>query len=131
MNLPRITIIILISLGAALGANARYWLGQLVTVRMGSSFPYGTLIINCLGSLGIGLFLGLPGTTSEPGLAWRVLIATGFLGGFTTFSTFSYEAVWLISQNRWFEAWIYIGSSVVLGLMATACGIWLVQQIAR
>jgi fluoride exporter len=127
MNLPRITLILLISLGAALGANARFWLGQLVMARMGSAFPYGTLIINCLGSLGIGLFLGLPGITSEPGVAWRALIATGFLGGFTTFSTFSYEAFWLISQNRWPEACLYIGSSVALGLAATACGIWLVR----
>ncbi len=127
MNMPRFTIILLIGIGAAIGANARYLLGQWVTSRFGSTLPYGTWLINVLGSLGIGLFLGLIDTPAEPSSAWRLLVVTGLLGGFTTFSTFSYETYSLIAQNRWREATLYVTASVILGLMSTAFGVWLVR----
>jgi fluoride exporter len=129
MNHSRLVIFLLIGLGAAIGANARYWLGQWVVLRLGAGFPYGTLLINVLGSLAIGLFLGLVGTPNEPDTAWRLFVATGLLGGFTTFSTFSYETLALINQNRWPEAGVYIAISVILGLLATALGVWLVRML--
>ena len=127
MAIPRTTIFLLIGIGAAVGANIRYLLGQWVALRIGSEFPYGTLVINVLGSLAIGIFLGLVGTPAQPSIAWRLLIATGLLGGFTTFSTFSYEAYMLFAQDRWREASLYMALSVLLGLAATALGVWLVR----
>jgi len=125
-----VEVFLLIGVGAALGANMRYLLGQLVTQRLGSGFPYGTLLINVLGSLGIGLFLGLVGTPYEPSSAWRLLIVTGFLGGFTTFSTFSYETYTLFALGRWQDALLYAFGSVAIGLAATAMGVRMSQFVA-
>jgi CrcB protein len=125
-----VEVFLLIGLGAALGANMRYLLGQLVAQRMGAGFPYGTLLINVLGSLGIGLFLGLVGTPYEPSTAWRLLIVTGLMGGFTTFSTFSYETFTLFTLGRWQEALLYAAGSVTVGLVATAAGVRLSQLLA-
>ncbi|HEX8598794.1 MAG TPA: CrcB family protein [Chloroflexia bacterium] len=80
---------LLISLGAVLGANARHWLTQLFADRFGLAFPSGTLFINISGSLVLGFLLTLIGQrfVDDPGL--RLLLGTGFLGAYTTFSTFS------------------------------------------
>jgi fluoride exporter len=120
-------VIGLVGAGAFVGANARYLLGQWAAERFGSGFPYGTLAINLLGSLLIGAFLGLSGTPLEPSGSWRLLIVTGLLGGFTTFSAFSYETYALLSLGRWAEALLYVAASVLLGLLATAGGVGLAR----
>lgn len=116
-------VITLIGVGAFVGANARYLVGQWAAERFGSGFPYGTLLINLLGSLVIGAFLGLTGTPLEPSSLWRLLVVTGLLGGFTTFSAFSYEAYTLLTLGRWVDALLYVAGSVLLGLLATGVGI--------
>lgn len=119
--------ILLISAGAALGANARYFLTAWAAARWGAAFPYGTLIINVLGSLGIGLVLGLAAARPGVGPAWQLLLVTGLMGGFTTFSTFSFDTYRLLGQGRPLEAVLNIAASVGLGLLATALGVALAR----
>jgi CrcB protein len=113
--------VVVVGIGAAIGANLRYLLGLWAVARWGQSFPYGTMLINIVGSLLIGFCLmRLP---LDP--RWRLGVITGLLGGFTTFSTFSYEALALVELGRWQAATLYIGGSVGLGLLAAAVGLWL------
>ncbi|MEF3275486.1 MAG: fluoride efflux transporter CrcB [Chloroflexus sp.] len=122
--------ILAIALGAAIGANLRYGIGLWAAQRFGTSWPYGTFIINLLGCLGIGLLLTLISnrlTVSEP---VRLLLVTGLLGGFTTFSTFGYESFTLLSAGNWLAALGYIGGSVAGGLIAVVIGIELGRWIS-
>lgn len=118
---------LVVGLGGFLGANARYvvanWMGQ----RYGLNFPYGTLLINVSGSFVIGVFLGL--ITERYGLHpyWRLWFSVGFLGAYTTFSTFSYESLALILQGAWGLGVLNIVGSVVLGLGATLGGLVLAR----
>lgn len=116
---------LLISIGAILGANARYWVGDTVAQRFGASFPWGTLIINLTGSLVIGVFLTL---TTERFLVdprWRTFFAIGFLGAYTTFSTYAYESVNLILTGQWLLGLLNLLGSTFLGALATVAGILL------
>ncbi|GCE28165.1 putative fluoride ion transporter CrcB [Dictyobacter alpinus] len=113
--------VILIGLAGALGAVARYMLGHFMTHLLGSNFPYGTLIINVSGSFFIGLVFAL--TTHHllsPGL--QLILATGFLGGYTTFSTMSWESVQLARGNARLSV-LYLGATTLFGLLAVAAGI--------
>lgn len=121
--------ILLISAGAALGANARYFLSAWAAARWGAAFPYGTLIINLLGSLGIGVILGLAAARPAVGPAWQLLLVTGLMGGFTTFSTFSFDTYRLLSQGRPLAALLNVLASVGLGLLATVLGVALTRLI--
>lgn len=90
-----------ISLGAILGANLRYFLGKIVTRFSDAAFPYGTLLINISGSLVLGFFLVW---TTERVLAnplWRWLVAIGFCGSYTTFSSYAYETMAYFEQGHW------------------------------
>ena len=116
---------ILISLGAIFGANARYWLGGWVAERYGTSFPYGTLLINVTGSLVLGFFLTLATERFLLDPRWRLVIAIGFLGGYTTFSTYTYESVNLILTGQWFMGLLNLFGSAILGAMAVVFGIFL------
>ncbi len=120
---------LLVALGAAVGANARFLLSSWAAARWGVAFPYGTLLINVLGSLGIGLVLGLLAQRPGADPAWQPLLATGFLGGFTTFSTFSFETYSLISAGQLGQAALYTAGSVALGLAAVFAGLWLARAL--
>ena len=110
-----------ISIGAILGANARYLLGLWVADRLGSSFPYGTFVINVSGSFLIGLVLIVSTDRLVP--EWvRPLLAIGFLGAYTTFSTFSYETLALVQNGSWAWALVNVGASVVVGFGAVYAG---------
>lgn len=112
----------LVFVGAGLGANARYWLGLWAVRRFGEGFPWGTLLINVSGSLLIGAFIGLSEARGWP-LGWRLLIAVGVLGGYTTFSTFSYETLRLLGKGTSGLALLYVVGSVLAGLMACWVGV--------
>lgn len=119
-----------IALGAAIGANLRYGLAAWAAQRLGGAWPYGTFIINVLGCLLIGALLTLAATRlplSEPA---RLLLVTGLLGGFTTFSTFGYESYTLLTTGNWLGAGLYIAGSVAVGLLAVFVGAGLVRLIA-
>jgi CrcB protein len=99
---------------------ARYGLGGAVQ-RLGTLFPYGTLLINVLGSFLLGFLMRwLLGTAASPEL--RAALTVGFCGGFTTFSTFSYEAAMLLQNGSYLRAMFYMVGSVVLSLAATFAG---------
>ena len=90
-----------ISLGAVIGANLRYWMSRSAVRLLGPVFPYGTLTINVLGSFVLGFFLVW---TSERVLVdprWRLLVAVGFCGGYTTFSSYAYETIAFFEQGQW------------------------------
>ncbi len=118
-----------VAVGAAVGANLRYGLALWAAQRFGTSWPYGTLLINLLGCLLIGVLLtfsSLRLPLSEP---LRLLLVTGLLGGFTTFSTFGYESFSLLSSGDWLGLGLYLVASVLGGLLAVALGVWLVRII--
>jgi len=119
-------LIFAIGAGSFIGGVSRYLLSQFVQVRFYSAFPYGTLFVNILGCLLIGIVFGL----SERGNMspdWRLFLATGILGGFTTFSAFSNETVSMLRDGQFLPASIYIGASIVLGLLATIIGIFIIK----
>lgn len=116
-----------ISIGAVAGANARYLIGGWIADRWGTSFPVGTLVINVTGSLLIGLVLTVV-TERVIAPAWvRPLLAIGFLGSYTTFSTFSYETLALARDGSWLAA----GGNVVLSVAASLVGVYLGVLLAR
>lgn len=116
----------LVGSGGFIGANVRYWLGGFLQSRLGSTFPWQTLIINVTGSLVIGFFLGLLAALDwNPN--WRLFFAIGVLGGYTTFSSFAYEAVQLIGQREYGWALFYVEGSAVL----TVLGAWLGLVFSR
>jgi CrcB protein len=121
---------IFISIGAALGANARYWMANWFAERWGGGYPWGTLFINVTGSLLIGLLVTLLGQRLLADPAYRLLLITGFLGAYTTFSTFSYETVALLQAGSYIAALGNAINSVALGLTATVGGIWLARWLA-
>jgi len=103
-----------ISLGAILGANARFVLSRWAARMLSSSFPYGTLIINVTGSFLLGLFLVW---TSERVLAdpkWRLLVAIGFCGSYTTFSSYAFESFAYLEQGQW---WLFAGNVAANNLL--------------
>ena len=119
-----------VALGGAAGAAARFGVAQWTGGRWGSTFPWGTLAVNVTGSLAIGLVITLL-LARNADAAYRYLLVSGFLGGYTTFSAFSIETLALVESRRWDVATLYVGSSVVLGLLATAFGLGLGRLIVR
>jgi len=119
-----------VALGGALGALARYGISGWVYDRMGESFPWGTLVVNLVGCLALGLVIRwLQVSAVSPEV--RPFLTIGVLGAFTTFSTFSYETVALLQEGQWLRAGLYMGGSVVLGLIAMLAGMALATAFAR
>ncbi|WP_027389088.1 fluoride efflux transporter CrcB [Chrysiogenes arsenatis] len=118
-----------VAAGGALGALSRFYLGSLVTRLAGSAFPLGTLLINVSGSFFIGaifIFFYDKGLVSNE---LRLAVAVGFLGAFTTFSTFSLETLVLWRDGLWGLAFLNILANIVLSLGACALGIWMARLI--
>ena len=90
-----------ISRGAIAGANLRYWMSRYAVRLLGPVFPYGTLAINVLGSFILGFFLVWTTERTIVDPRWRLLIAVGFCGGFTTFSSYAYETMTYFEQGQW------------------------------
>ncbi len=114
-------LLLTIGTGSFIGGVLRYLLSQFLQTRLLSTFPFGTLSVNIIGCLVIGLVFGL----SERGnltQEWRLFLATGLCGGFTTFSAFSNETFGMLRDGQYFYAITYITLSVVFGLLATFSG---------
>lgn len=112
---------IYITVGGAAGALGRYWLSGWIQAVFAGVFPLGTLTVNVLGSLLLGF--GMQAMEALPvSAAVRTMITIGFLGSFTTFSTFSYETVALLRDGDWWRAVLYTGLSLALGLLAIIVG---------
>lgn len=118
--------LLLVMIGGAIGAGCRYQLSRLALHHAGAAFPWGTLIVNLLGGLLIGLLAGLFARSggNEP---LRLLLAVGVLGGFTTFSAFSLETYEMIAQGAFAAAFAYVIASVVGALIMLIAGLWLAR----
>lgn len=122
---------LIVFLGGGLGAAARHGVNLLVARMTSSSFPFGTLAINVLGSALMGAIIGyfaLKGDSPQP---WRLFLTTGILGGFTTFSTFSLEAVLLYERGEMAVATLYVAASVGLSVAGLITGLWLLRQFSQ
>ena len=111
-----------VALGGALGALARWGTSGWIHARTGLQFPWGTLGVNLLGALLLGISYGVFEHVQLPPAA-RSFLTLGFLGAFTTFSTFSYEAVLLLQRGETSRAVGYVGGSVIAGLLAVVLGL--------
>jgi CrcB protein len=120
--------ILLVGSGGFIGANLRYWLGGALQQRLGATFPWGTMIINISGSLLMGFFMGLLVGLVWP-VNWRLFAAIGVLGGYTTYSSFAYEAIELVSQREYGRALFYIQGTALATVLAAWIGIVLSRLI--
>jgi fluoride exporter len=116
-----------VALGGALGSLARYWVGSAVGGRMGTRFPYGTFFINISACIIIGFVLTLMGSRTEVNPAWRFLIAIGFVGAYSTFSTFEWEIFSTLKAGAFLTGASYMVLSLLFGL----AGVWSGMAIAK
>jgi fluoride exporter len=117
-----------VAIGGACGASLRFFISQLVLNWLGKGFPYATLSVNVIGSLAMGLLYGLIEQGTLALTVHRTLIGIGFLGAFTTFSTFSLDSLLLIQQGELIKAALNIVLNVTLCILAAALGIYLVSS---
>ena len=111
-----------IALGAVGGASARYFLSTLIARHLSSAFPYGTLLINITGSLVLGFFLVFSTERALLDPRWRLLVAIGFCGSYTTFSSYAFESFALMEQGQWLLTGINVVGSNALCLAAVLAG---------
>jgi CrcB protein len=111
-----------VAVGGALGCVSRYYLTAVIQQRAGASFPAGTLVINITGSLLLGFIMRYALQSGVVSAETRTLLTSGFCGGYTTFSTFSYETAMMLEDGEYGRASLYIGASVVLALAGTLLG---------
>lgn len=121
-------MILLVGAGGCAGSIARFLSQQLMVRYYPSSFPWGTLIVNITGCFIIGIVyaFGEKGNLLSPEM--RILLATGFCGGFTTFSSFAYENISLLRDGELLYTFIYIAASIIVGLLATYIGVLVVKS---
>jgi fluoride exporter len=113
---------ITIFIGGGLGASLRYWLSGFIPKWAGSSFPYGILAVNIIGCFFIGFLMSTMEDRFMVNPTLRIFLTIGILGGFTTFSTFSYETIAMLRDSEFLKASLYVGLSLALGLGGTHIG---------
>ncbi len=118
--------LILVFIGGGTGSIARYLASKYLNGANGT-FPYGTLTVNILGSFLIGIILGLALKNTMLSQNTVLLLATGFCGGFTTFSTFAYENHMFLKTGDFINFFLYTSISLVLGLLLVFIGMWMVK----
>lgn len=118
-----------VAIGAALGGVSRYYLSSVIQHRFGTTFPWGTLVINLTGSLLLGFIIRYALATPTVSVEMRALLTTGFCGGYTTFSTYSYETATLLEDGQYSRAGVYALGSMVLALGATIAGFALAREL--
>ena len=111
-----------IAVGAVVGASARYFLSGLIVRNFSATFPYGTLLINVTGSLVLGFFLVRSTDRVLLDPRWRLLVAVGFCGSYTTFSSYAFESFALMEQGQWLLVGLNVVASNVLCLAAVLAG---------
>src|SRR3954468_19908249 len=112
-----------VGVGGFVGANARYVISNWMVARLGVAFPWHTFLINVTGSFVIGLLLTILVQRTSIAPAWRLFLVVGFLGGYTTFSSYSIETIALIADGKWIPAVAYVMGSNGLALIATLGGV--------
>lgn len=118
-----------VALGGALGAVSRYLLGLLTVSRWGSAFPFGTLMANFIGCFIIGLFMTLVLARLDISPYWRLLVVTGFCGGLTTFSSFSYESLRLFQSGEYLLGALNVGANLFVGFGLTILGMFTATKL--
>lgn len=121
--------VILVFLGGGIGSALRYLVSKSFTGWINNPFPYSTFLVNIIGCFLIGIFLTLPERFDWFTLEYRLFLATGICGGFTTFSTFSYENFALLKEGDYMYFVSYTILSFAIGLAATFLGMYLVKKI--
>jgi fluoride exporter len=116
-----------IGVGAFLGANLRFVVGTWAAERWGVDFPYGTFIVNISGAFAVGVMLAFIGERLGLSPLWRLFFVTGFLGGYTTFSSYAWEALALAEDGAWVRAGMYVLGSNLVAFV----GVWLGAMLAR
>jgi CrcB protein len=118
-----IKTLLLVGTGGFLGSVSRFLASRLIQSNLPSAFPFGTFFVNITGCLLIGLIYGFSDRSSLLTPGWKMFLAAGFCGGFTTFSTFANENLALLREGNFFHFAIYTGLSVFLGITATFFGV--------
>ena len=121
---------VFIMLGGALGSAARFWVGNNVAGRFGTKFPYGTLFINITACFIIGLSLEFLNHHADLSPSWRFLVPIGFVGAYSTFSTFEWETFSNLSHGTFWIAILYVSVSLVSGLISVALGVSLAKALS-
>jgi fluoride exporter len=122
-------MLLYVAIGSALGGVGRYLLGGLVQRLLDTTFPAGTLLVNVSGSFLLGAILRYAVDTPTFTPEARALLAVGFCGGYTTFSTFSYETILMLRDGEWSRAGIYAAASMLLSLLGTFLGFALAREL--
>ena len=126
------SMILFVALGGAIGAIGRYSVVSLVghySQLWGYSFPFGTMVVNIVGSFILGSFVEISALAWSPSPEIRAMLVVGMLGAFTTFSTFSLDFVTLMARAQWIQAAIYMGLSVALSILALYMGMQMIKAI--
>jgi len=122
--------LLLVMLGGAVGSGARYLTGRATLAAFGPGYPWGTLAVNLIGGFLMGALVGVLARIGQGGEQWRILIGVGLLGGFTTFSAFSLDAVTMIERGDWMTATGYALISVIGSIAALMVGMSIVRVVA-
>ena len=121
--------ILLVGFGGGLGSIARFLCQKYLYALYPHPFPIGTFVVNIVGCFLIGIFYALAEKGNILTPEWRLLLTTGFCGGYTTFSTFAYENINLLKGGDFLYFGLYIAGSVILGIVATFCGMLILKLI--
>lgn len=121
-------MILLVGAGGFVGSVARFLSQQFVARHYPSSFPWGTFAVNVVGCFLIGLIYAISEKGSVMSPEWRLLLATGFCGGFTTFSSFAYENIVLMRDGELLFTFLYVAGSIVIGFAAAYLGVLIVKS---
>lgn len=117
--------------GGAFGSAARHLVSRATLALIGPGYPWGTLVVNVTGGFAMGVLAGLLARFGQGGEQWRLLLGVGVLGGYTTFSTFSLDAMVLIERGDWASAIGYAVASVIGAISALTLGLMVARAIAR
>jgi len=124
-------LLLAVALGSGVGGVARVVLGNAVQARAAGAFPLGTFVVNVTGSLALGFLMRYTMASPTMSTEMRVMLTTGFCGGYTTFSTFSYETLTLIEAGDYRRASLYALLSVVLAIAATLAGVFIAGEVLK
>ena len=123
-------VVLMVAMGGAIGSSMRYLVGVWATRLFGFNFPWGTMIVNIMGSFIMGVLVSLLALRFSVGNEVRAFLAVGLLGGFTTFSSFTLDAVYLLEKKQYSHALSYMSVSVIGGLLALFLGLYLARLLA-
>ncbi|HMC56213.1 MAG TPA: fluoride efflux transporter CrcB [Gemmatimonadaceae bacterium] len=125
----RLLLSLYVAVGSAIGGVARWVIGNWIQLRTGAGFPFGTLAVNATGALLLGVIVRLAIGMQSLAPEMRLLLTTGFCGGYTTFSTFSYETAVLLEQGEYGRATTYVLASVFASLLAMFLGFMIARAL--